>query len=205
MPGTASRLARSARHRWTVPIRPQPYRTADIACRVQARVDHTALSGLQAGGPTDRRFSAALSLDRPAWRPAHIRPVLSERACLTDRSWRRPGCGRSSSGRHPPHRLWSSRACKPSGRRSSTALANAAGPGRVLRSRPAGRYRRVAACPALACSWCRVRVRLPVSTCRPQLSLRTPPRAVRQTGARGRSRRRRSRTCPGFPSASQHR
>jgi hypothetical protein len=33
-------------------------------------------------------------------RPAGPRP-----ACLTGGGWRRPGCGRSSSGRHPPHRL----------------------------------------------------------------------------------------------------
>jgi hypothetical protein len=33
-------------------------------------------------------------------RPAGPRP-----ACLTGNGWRRPGCGRSSSGRHPPHRL----------------------------------------------------------------------------------------------------
>jgi hypothetical protein len=69
----------------------------------------------------------------------------SERACLTGRSWRGPGCGRSSSGRHPAHRLGRARpAGRPGGEVSPRWRAR---PGR------AGRATRISACGASAVGW----------------------------------------------------
>jgi hypothetical protein len=76
------------------------------------------------------------------WIGRHGAPHIwagSERACLTGRSWRGPGCGRGSSGRHPPYRLGrAGPAGRPGGEVPPRWRARPAGPGRVLRSRPAG-------------------------------------------------------------------
>jgi hypothetical protein len=58
----------------------------------------------------------------------------SERACLTGHSWRGPGCGRSSSGRHPAHRLGRARpAGRPGGEVSPRWRARPGRAGRATR------------------------------------------------------------------------